>query len=144
MGTTRLGALNAVTSTILLMLLLFAGLYYVAHNPGMVGFDVQAASFGDKLKQSTQADDYFTSRASLINGRETVVDTSVNTSANSRPQCQQWYKTRKGDTQWGLAQRHSTQSDKWPWIKGMRWVSGKNAQDDALKSGEVVCVDWAS
>lgn len=129
MGTTRLGALNAVTSTILLMLLLFAGLYYVAHNPGMVGFDVQAASFSTKHEPSVQVDDHSTPLASLI---------------NSRPQCQQWYKTRKGDTQWGLAQRHSNQSDKWPWIKGMRWVSGKNAQDDALKSGEVVCVDWAS
>lgn len=139
MGTMRSGAFNAVTSTILIMMLLFAGLYFVAHNPGTVGFDVQAASFGAKSKQ-VQADDYFRPKPSLLNANEFTVKTATNT----RPECQQWYETRRGDTQWGLAQRHTKQADKWPWIKGMRWVSGKSPQDDLLKSGEVVCVSWDS
>ena len=140
MGAFRTGAFNAVTSTLLLMLLLSAGLYYVAHNPSMVCFDVQAASFGTKTARVVQADNFFSPQAQILDGREAEVKVSNNT----RPECQQWYKTRRGDTQWGLAQRHSSKANKWPWIKGMRWVSGKNAKDDSLKSGETVCISWAS
>lgn len=141
MGVSRAGVFNGVTSTILIMMLLSAGLYFVAHNPSTVGFDVQAASFGAKNRQA-QADEYFRSDASLLNANEFAVKQT--STANTRPECQQWYETRRGDTQWGLAQRHSKEANKWPWIKGMRWVSGKSPQDDLLKSGEVVCVSWAS
>ena len=140
MGTFRTGVFNTVTSTILLMLLLSAGLYYVALNPSIGGFDVQAASFGVKSTKQAQADSYFTPRAQLFEDKQ--VTTKV--SSNTRPECQKWYESRRGDTQWGLAQRHSDLKNKWPWIKGMRWVSGKNAKDDSLKSGEVVCIAWAS
>jgi hypothetical protein len=139
-GAFRAGAFNTVTSTIFLMLLLSAGLYYVALNPSTGGFSVEAASFGTKTTRQAQADDYFKPRAQLVDGRQAT----ANVTSNARPACQEWYKTRRGDTQWGLAQRHSDLKNKWPWIKGMRWVSGKSAKDDSLKSGEVVCIEWSS
>lgn len=137
MGMSRAGAFNAVSTTMLLMIMLSAGLYFVALNPNLAGFDVQASGSRPVNFASIQSTAYVAPETHYIDNTS-----SASTSTSSKPDCQSWHKSRKGDTQWGLAQQYSKQSDKWPWIKGMRWVSGKGAKDESLKAGETVCVAW--
>lgn len=134
MGISKSGIFNTVSSTLLLMLLLSAGLYTIAVNPKLAGFDVQASD--------TQARNFSSATPKVPN--VSLITNKSYSSASQQPACLNWYKTRKGDTQWGLAKRYSENTNKWPWIKGMRKASGKALKDDALKANEVVCIDWQS
>lgn len=62
--------------------------------------------------------------------------------SNQRPACLKWHKVRRGETQWKLADHYAGRTNKWLWIKSMRWVSRKSVGDSLLKSGESVCVNW--
>lgn len=65
-----------------------------------------------------------------------------NPEPSGRPECTKWYKVRRGDTQWGIANRYAHHDNHWRWIKSMRWVSRKSEGDEDLKAGESVCVAW--
>ena len=62
--------------------------------------------------------------------------------SQQRPVCLKWHKARKGETQWKLARHYAGRANKWHWMKAMRWVSRKNANDSVLRVGESVCVNW--
>ena len=64
------------------------------------------------------------------------------TDTSDRPSCVKWHKVRKGDTQWGIANRYDDHDNHWQWIKSMRWVSRKSEGDEDIKTGESVCVVW--
>lgn len=134
MSISKSGVFNTVSSTLLLMILLSAGLYMVALNPRLAGFDVQASGSHISSVKSQES----------VNQRISLVPSNDDTGYSSHQQlaCLSWYKSKKGDTQWGLAKRYSKQANKWPWIKGMREASGKDPKDDVLKTNEVVCVAW--
>jgi len=63
-------------------------------------------------------------------------------SSNRRPDCLNWYKVKKGDTQWSVAVRYSKNVDKKDWLKSMRWVSRKGVGDTSMSIGESVCIEW--
>jgi hypothetical protein len=62
--------------------------------------------------------------------------------AKQRPACLKWHTARKGETQWKLARHYAGRANKWHWMKAMRWVSSKSANDSVLRVGESVCVNW--
>lgn len=117
-------------------MLLSLGLYWVALNPRMAGFDVQ----NNRVTQSFRQTPSHTYQVPAVES-----DSSANVwgaSEAGRIDCESWYKARKGDTQWDLAAKYATQNNKWEWIKTMRRVSGKSADDDKLRAGEAICVSW--
>lgn len=61
----------------------------------------------------------------------------------SRPRCSKWHAATSGESQWEIARQYAQHADKARWIKSMRWVSGKRADDASLKLGEPVCVNWS-
>ena len=62
--------------------------------------------------------------------------------SQQRPACLKWHRARRGETQWKLARHYAGRANKWHWMKSMRWVSRKGANDSVLKVGESVCVNW--
>ena len=62
--------------------------------------------------------------------------------SQQRPACLKWHKARPGETQWKLARHYAGRANKWHWMKAMRWVSRKSADDSVLRVGETVCVNW--
>lgn len=137
MGIRQSGFINSVSTSIFLVLLLSIGLYIVAMNPRIAGFEVQPGSAAPRY--TTTSANYYQPSAQdrLISGDELWESSR----RDSNVRCEGWHEARRGDTQWDLAAKYVNQSH-WSWIRTMRQLSGKSANDDTLKAGESVCVKW--
>ncbi|MEE9303093.1 MAG: hypothetical protein V3U84_04825 [Thiotrichaceae bacterium] len=63
---------------------------------------------------------------------------------DTRPQCLTWYTVHEKETQWKIAEKHSNRSDIQKWLETMRWMSHKAINDDLVKPGETICIEWKS
>lgn len=56
--------------------------------------------------------------------------------------CLKWHTAKAGENQWAIARRFAPSTDRSRWLKDMRLVSDKQADDAGLRVGELVCVHW--
>ena len=123
--------MGGLSSLFSFLVLAAFGLYLLACNP--------STSVGTRWSQRT---DIRVGTAKVYVNNVSVHTLQSSSSNSDRPSCLKWYRVRRGDTQWSIAQRFTVNTDKNQWIRSMRWVSRKSQGDADLKEGESICVNW--
>lgn len=124
--------MNGIQSFIAFLILAVFGLYILSCNP----------DFSTGIR-NTHAANIRVNKASIyVDNRSVRVSRYPKVRGGNRPNCLKWYRVSRGDTQWSLAQRFTSQKDKNQWLRSMRWISHKSVGDEDIKAGESVCVTW--